>query len=693
MRAATVHGKPATTSGSTDKRSLDVQATRWVMRAGETGLGEFSLGTRAVSAATKLSWLAQSLGTKGPSRLAYALKHVRRSMDPRICVDAMGKFSQVLKGSASNLHTGTTTGTIAEATGISVDKQNSKLFRYKSLQICIINGPNDLLEMSISFPGTTDQVADADAELEAFVGALKSLGTVETDDAGRRTLTIDGIVIGLPLENCFSQGVRFKILREGDNKRALLDNEAVEALHVAMKSEGIEPTAAHWHGDTIQSLLVKCEAYRTFREKTDGSELSFEEIREAALTKSGLKFVINLLEKEKKSGHSGGFNHAGPVDPGISSAFSRSASADSITSAEVLRQEMYELRTQLKAVLDENATLQSQLKTAQAELGAAAERLRRQENDFARQVDEAARRHGEELDALQRERDIARTENATLRERITALEADATATAQRHETEFEGRTNENRRLTRENARLAEANHTLTRQNATLGNELDALQKERNIARTENATLRTEHEAALGAAQGENERLTMQVTDLEGQLGALRTDNADLRRQLEAAQAEIKRQFAEFKKMVSDDIQAFRIAAEDRELINGILRRINEASSVEKVSEEYREANRLRDIFHIFLEAAKTLVRESSLPEGIKGAMQEKIKNTDSSKALREIRNEALACISIVVEIEENLEGGDLPEKIKGAMQERLEKASTRTALEGIRDEVRAQQGR
>jgi hypothetical protein len=98
-------------------------------------------------------------------------------------------------------------------TGAKIQRNNTTTkITSKNLQILLIKGPiGGRPEMSVSFSGGIAQVADADENFEEFMGILNSLGTggdAIKDEGGRRTLTLAGKVIGLPVENPFTGGIR-----------------------------------------------------------------------------------------------------------------------------------------------------------------------------------------------------------------------------------------------------------------------------------------------------------------------------------------------------------------------------------------------------------------------------------------------------------------------------------------------------
>jgi predicted nucleic acid-binding Zn-ribbon protein len=100
------------------------------------------------------------------------------------------------------------------------------------LSIHIIEGPNGRSEVSVSFPGTVEQVAAADGELENLVEILKKLpGANIAEEGGHRTLAFDSFNIGLPDEGVFQNGIRVKVVDDSPgNRRVILDSDLIAEL-------------------------------------------------------------------------------------------------------------------------------------------------------------------------------------------------------------------------------------------------------------------------------------------------------------------------------------------------------------------------------------------------------------------------------------------------------------------------------
>jgi hypothetical protein len=106
---------------------------------------------------------------------------------------------------------------------------------YVGLRVSLINGPGGRTEMCVSFPGTIEQVEEADRALEGFIGLMVSVGgaglAISEAAGGGRTLRIGDQIIGLPMENVFTQGTRFKIFEwEGEDPKVLLDGELMDVI-------------------------------------------------------------------------------------------------------------------------------------------------------------------------------------------------------------------------------------------------------------------------------------------------------------------------------------------------------------------------------------------------------------------------------------------------------------------------------
>jgi hypothetical protein len=170
-----------------------------------------------------------------PAEIASALKYVQCSMNPILDRDSTVAVAKFLNGKGGE-HlsikglgiagiggegarlTGAGGAVAATASGApgAAGAENAGVpeIIYHDLQVSFIIGPDGNSEMKVSFTGSVNAAAQADEQLNELVGLFG--GTVSQKN-GRRILTIDGKKIGLPVENAFTQGIRFKVIEPAND--------------------------------------------------------------------------------------------------------------------------------------------------------------------------------------------------------------------------------------------------------------------------------------------------------------------------------------------------------------------------------------------------------------------------------------------------------------------------------------------
>ena len=178
---------------------------------------------------------------------------------------------------------------------------------YKGLRISVIKGPGGHPEMAVSFPEGMSRTA-ADECFEEFVGILGSLGEDAVKNEGeRRTLTLEGTTIGLPVKNPFTGGVRFKILEpSGVNKEPMvvLDSECMDAINAVIGEEQTGTgMAVNFDGMRPEFFQSKYEAYQKYKkaaEQMGEREVDRNAERKAAFPLDELARLIEFLQQRLK---------------------------------------------------------------------------------------------------------------------------------------------------------------------------------------------------------------------------------------------------------------------------------------------------------------------------------------------------------------------------------------------------------
>jgi hypothetical protein len=155
---------------------------------------------------------------------------------------------------------------------------------YKQLKISIIDGPDGNPEMSVLFHGSVEQASVAEEQLEEFIERLRSTPSAVKKTGERRFLQLgDSVIIGLPNEGVFTQGVRFKLLETAaeNEPKLVLDSDCMDAINDVSENwptvHGIQSEA---HPTTNQesfneNIRSKCQAYRVYREALCNSSPAF----------------------------------------------------------------------------------------------------------------------------------------------------------------------------------------------------------------------------------------------------------------------------------------------------------------------------------------------------------------------------------------------------------------------------------
>ncbi|MDR0715522.1 MAG: hypothetical protein LBF25_01940, partial [Puniceicoccales bacterium] len=501
-----------------------VRTTKWVLHTGAADQDWKSKTTKTLFSKTSISERDAAVDNPttsddlDPERIASALEQVKCSLAPKPdagAMDALLNFLKRLEPHPDDL------------------RIDGKKISYKNLQISVMSGPNGP-EVSISYSGSIDNPEQADRQLEDFVGLLRGRDEFK-DEAVRRTLTIGETVIGLPMKNVFTQGIRYKVLEHRGEKRVILGQPCVDGLRNVADGNGTMKSF-------IDSGTKKIIAYNSYVETISKEKFSNETVgnlakdeRKAALTGGELEHLITLLRNKGKETNV----------PQLSRSWS--VSLPDIFSIEPSEPPRAELQRQLAAQTEANTTLRGQV------------------GDLTRQNR-----------TLTEERDTARNENKRLTEQNAAqAKANTTLTGQLDETGRKlteqteanaGLQGQNRILTgrvknleAENAAQAEANRTLTGQVTGLegqvgdltGQNRDLTEQLENL-HSENELQSSQLEQLQNKLQGkadEAERLSSELKQLQRELSAAQGEHA----RLEAEIAELEVNLNDLKSVLIEQV--------------------------------------------------------------------------------------------------------------------------------------------
>jgi hypothetical protein len=270
-----------------ERGDWSLRTAKWVTRADDMGhtspfedIAPLASRTAATEAPADASDAPQD--QKGVA-LAFALNCARCSINKEVdgqTQNATVKLAGKLRGKDN-----------IKIEGTGADTKIS----YKDLQISIIKGPTALPEMSVSFPGPVEKMEEANA---LFVEFERILGNINDD--GRRTLDLgDGITIGLPVKDPFTNGVRFRVLAD---RRVILDSDCMEALNGALNPGGADDAKDGDLGAIWKIFQPKYAAYTDYREKLGKDEAKdrSKEERKAAFTLDELDRLIKFLQQRLK---------------------------------------------------------------------------------------------------------------------------------------------------------------------------------------------------------------------------------------------------------------------------------------------------------------------------------------------------------------------------------------------------------
>jgi hypothetical protein len=288
-----------------------LQAARWVTRAGggePSRASPFKDIRSLADRAAEISGTA-ALGDAGPP--SKADKKLVSALDYAKC-SAVAEVGEIARRAMEML-----ARRVQGRPNVKIQGSGQAVkILYKDLQISVIKGPIvGRPEVSVSFFRGIEHVADADGQLEEFVRILSGLGTnVERNEDGRRTLTLGGAVIGLPVRNPFTGGVRFRILEPsgaGGQRSVMLDSECMDALNTVLQGEertgfGTAVVDDDSPLDQMQRLFrPKYAAYGEYRRvaaerRPDSREVNRENERRAAFTAAELVRLIEFLQQRLK---------------------------------------------------------------------------------------------------------------------------------------------------------------------------------------------------------------------------------------------------------------------------------------------------------------------------------------------------------------------------------------------------------